>query len=596
MSYLNFKSEYDRFPKTTIKNHKAFRGYDEIYHELNNKMNNSSVVVFDYYPGVDEEEVYELIKRFNFSLEINMHDIFKDGKTMSEQMKYNLTDDRVFGKMYYGNLVDFIDEDKLEEAQNKIKEQKESVIVYGVGAGLVSHGDVYVYFDMARWEIQLRYRKGMANYNVDNYDEDILKKYKRGYFIEWRIADKHKEKCFECFDYVVDTNKSKDPKMISKDTFKISLHQLSKQPFRTVPYFDPGVWGGQWMKEVCNLDKDQSNYAWSFDGVPEENSILFDYDGITFELPAMDLVLYQPKELLGEQVYARFGAEFPIRFDFLDTMEGQNLSLQVHPLTEYIKRNFGMSYTQDESYYILDAKDDAVVYLGLKEGIQSTEMIADLESAQKGEIVFDADKYINKFPAKKHDHFLIPAGTCHCSGKNAMVLEISATPYIFTFKLWDWQRLGLDGLPRPIHIEHGKNVIQWDRTTEWVKENLVNATYEVKEEGNDCKIEHTGLHELEFIETRRYTIKENSSHKTHGTVNMLNLVDGKSAVIEGDFEPFIVHYAETFIIPASIKEYTIKPYGCDEVKVLKAYVRSSKTSERAFLNAEIKNLRNLRSS
>ena len=574
MSYLNFKSEYDCFPKTTIKNHKAFRGYDEIYRELNSKMNNRSVVVFDYYPGVDEDEVYELIKQFNFSLEINMHDLFKDGKSMTEQMKYNLTDDRVFGKMYYGNLVDFIDEEKLEEAKNKVKEHHGSTIIYGVGAGLVSHGDVYVYFDMARWQIQLRYRKGMSNYNCDNHDEDILKKYKRGYFIEWRIADKHKAERFNCFDYVVDTNKSNDPKMISSDTFIESLKQLAQKPFRTVPYFDPGVWGGQWMKEVCSLDPNQSNYAWSFDGVPEENSILFDYDGVTFELPAMDLVLYQPKELLGEQVYARFGAEFPIRFDFLDTMEGQNLSLQVHPLTEYIKKNFGMSYTQDESYYILDAKEDAVVYLGLKEDIQPNEMISDLESAQKGDVVFDADKYINKFPAKKHDHFLIPAGTCHCSGKNAMVLEISATPYIFTFKLWDWQRVGLDGLPRPIHIEHGKHVIQWDRTTDWVKENLVNATYEVKEDGNDCKIEHTGLHELEFIETRRYTIKKSSRHKTYGTVNMLNLVDGKSAIIEGDFEPFIVHYAETFIIPASIKEYTIKPYNCDEVKVLKAYVRN----------------------
>lgn len=574
MSYLNFKSEYDRFPKTTIKNHRAFHGYDAIYQELNKKINNRSVVVFDYYPGVDENEVYELIKRFNFSLEINMHDIFKDGKTMTEQMKYNLTDDRVFGKMYYGNLVDFMDEDKLEEAKDKINEHKGSVIVYGVGASLVSHGDMYIYFDMARWEIQLRYRKGMANYNATNFDEDILKKYKRGYFIEWRIADKHKAERFESFDYVVDTNKSNNPKMISSDTFKESLSLLAQKPFRTVPYFDPGVWGGQWMKEVCNLDKNQSNYAWSFDGVPEENSILFDYDGVTFELPAMDLVLYQPKELLGEQVYARFGAEFPIRFDFLDTMEGQNLSLQVHPLTEYIKKNFGMSYTQDESYYILDAKEDAHVYLGLKEDIQPNEMISDLESAQHGEIVFEADKYINKFPAKKHDHFLIPAGTCHCSGKNAMVLEISATPYIFTFKLWDWQRLGLDGLPRPINIEHGKHVIQWDRTTKWVKENLVNATYEVKEEGNDCKIEHTGLHELEFIETRRYTINNDSFHKTHGTVNMLNLIDGKSAIIEGDFEPFIVHYAETFIIPASIKEYTIKPYGCDEIKVLKAYVRN----------------------
>ena len=574
MSYLNFKSEYDCFPKTKIKGHKAFCGYEEIYKELNQKINNSSIVVFDYYPGVDEDEVYELIKRFNFSLEINMHDIFKDGKTMTEQMKYNLTDDRVFGKMYYGNLLDFMDEEKLQRAKDKVNECKDSVIIYGVGAGLVTQGDVYIYFDMARWEIQLRYRKGMPNYNATNYDEDILRKYKRGYFIEWRIADKHKAERFECFDYVVDTNASNDPKMISKDTFIESLKRLTQKPFRTVPYFDPGVWGGQWMKAVCNLDKDQPNYAWSFDGVPEENSILFDYDGVIVELPAMDLVLYKPKELLGEQVYARFGAEFPIRFDFLDTMEGQNLSLQVHPLTEYIKKNFGMSYTQDESYYILDAKDDAHVYLGLKEGIVKEEMIRDLESAQRGEIVFDADKYINKFTAKKHDHFLIPAGTCHCSGSNAMVLEISATPYIFTFKLWDWNRLGLDGLPRPINIEHGKHVIQFDRTTKWVKENLVNATYEVKEEGNDCKIEHTGLHELEFIETRRYTIKNSSLHKTNGTVNMLNLVDGKSAIIEGDFEPFIVHYAETFIIPASIKEYTIKPYNCDEIKVLKAYVRS----------------------
>ena len=247
MSYLNFKSEYDRFPKTKIKNHKAFHGYDAIYQELNKKINNRSVVVFDYYPGVDEKEVYELIKRFNFSLEINMYDIFKDGKTMTEQMKYNLTDDRVFGKMYYGNLVDFIDEEKLEEAKNKVKEHHGSTIIYGVGAGLVSRGDLYIYFDMARWEIQLRYRKSMPNYNCDNYDEDILKKYKRGYFIEWRIADKHKAERFNCFDYVVDTNKSNDPKMISRYTFTESLKQLAQKPFRTVPYFDPGVWGGQWM-------------------------------------------------------------------------------------------------------------------------------------------------------------------------------------------------------------------------------------------------------------------------------------------------------------------------------------------------------------
>ena len=56
-------------------------------------------------------------------------------------------------------------------------------------------------------------------------------------------------------------------------------------------------------------------------------------------------------------------------------MEGGNLSLQVHPLLEYIKKNFGMAYTQDESYYFLEAKDDALVYLGLKEKIIPEKMI-----------------------------------------------------------------------------------------------------------------------------------------------------------------------------------------------------------------------------
>ncbi len=49
------------------------------------------------------------------------------------------------------------------------------------------------------------------------------------------------------------------------------------------------------------------------------------------------------------------------------------------------------------------------------------------------------------------------------------MLEISATPYIFTFKLWDWGRLGLNGLPRPIHLDHGIANIDWERDTEWVK-------------------------------------------------------------------------------------------------------------------------------
>ena len=577
------KSNYNKFPSTKIKGHEhaAVVGYNNILDTLKKEIPSGKyVITCDVYPGVRDEEILTELKKLEPSVLINMIDVFKEEKTITEQLKYILTDDRVFGKMYYGEVSDFIDMEKLEAAKQQVEKADGLVIVYGFGASLVHPGDKLVYFDMARWEIQMRYRAGMGNYKCSNYDEDPLRKNKRGFFIEWRIADKHKMSVFEDIDWLIDTNKANDPKMIPGTALRDALKQIAQQPFRTVPYFDPGVWGGQWMKEVCDLDREKSNFAWSFDGVPEENSLYLEFADAVVEIPAMDLVLYQPKPLLGDQVYARFGAEFPIRFDFLDTMGGQNLSLQVHPLTEYIKKQFGMQYTQDESYYMLDAGEGACVYLGLKDGVDQKQMIEDLRRANKGEIEFDAEKYINKFPAKKHDHFLIPAGTCHCSGSEAMVLEISATPYIFTFKLWDWGRVGLDGRPRPVHVEHGKEVIQWDRTTKWCEENLVNAIHEVKRT-EDYVEEHTGLHELEFIETRRYWTETITHHDTAGTVNMLNLVEGREAVVEseeGKFEPFVVHYAETFIVPASTGKYTIRPYGesvGSKIGIIKAYVRNN---------------------
>ena len=333
------------------------------------------------------------------------------------------------------------------------------------------------------------------------------------------------------------------------------------------------------MEEVCDLPSDAPNHAWCFDCVPEENSLLLGFGHVQIELPAMNLTFFQSRELLGGDILSRFGAEFPIRFDFLDTMGGGNLSLQVHPRTEYIRQQFGMNYTQDESYYMLDAGEDGSVYLGLKTDVDRDSMIRELRSAQTGGPAFKAEKYVNRFPASKHDHFLIPAGTIHCSGKNSMVLEISATPYIFTFKLWDWGRLGLNGLPRPIHLDHGIANIAWERQTEWVRRSLINRVEPVCE-GPAWTEERTGLHELEFIETRRTWFQGTTPHITRDTLNVLNLVEGREAIVEsptGSFDPMVVHYAETFIIPAAVGAYTIRPFGESEGSkcgMVKAFVRS----------------------
>lgn len=584
MDYKERISNYDKEPEVIIKGfeNKVWTGYEQIINEIKSKIDKKKyILTLDCYPGVRDEEVMSaFINGLNPSCVIKSEDVFYDGENITKLIEKNLTDDRVFGMMYYGEIDDFINKEKLNEAKEKLEEIEEGiVIVYGVAASKIAKGDTLIYLDLARWEIQQRYRKKeLGNYKIKNLEEDTLKKYKRAFFIEWRVADRHKKELYDGIEYLLDTNIYDNPKMVSGDGFRAGLIEATKRPFRVVPYFDTGIWGGQWMKEVCDLDRSKENFAWCFDGVPEENSLFLRYGEVRIEVPSLNVVLYRPKELLGEKVYDRFGAEFPIRFDFLDTIEGGNLSLQVHPVTQYMQENFGMKYTQDESYYILDAKEDACVYLGVKDGIEKDEMINDLQRAENGEISFDAEKYINKFPAKKHDHFLIPAGTIHCSGKNSMVLEISATPYIFTFKLWDWGRLGLDGIPRPIHVNHGKNVIDWDRRTEWVKNNLVNKIELIKDDGK-VKEEKTGLHELEFIETRRIWFSEKTLFDTDKGVNVLNLIEGDEAVVESvdnTFEPFIVHYAETFIMPANVSKYTITPIGKSvgkKIAVIKAYVR-----------------------
>ncbi|MGO4545402.1 class I mannose-6-phosphate isomerase [Paenibacillus sp. 2TAB23] len=576
---------YNREPSTTIQNweHEAWTGYQAIGSTIFDKasVSKKTVVVIECYPGVRQEEILTGISSFlNPAAIIRAEEAAFDPIEVDRIVDGFMTNDRVFGFMTSFQINEFYDQAKIVSLQSQIEAISAGIIVViGFGASLIAAGDVLIYADMARWEIQLRLRsKEIGNWRTSHPEEDMLRRYKRGFFFEWRMADNLKKTLLGRIDYYLDTNTKDDPKMVSKSALFAGLEQTANRPFRLVPYFDPGVWGGTWLEANIDLPKREHPYAWGFDGVPEENSLYFQYGPVRIELPAINLVFFESIKLLGEKVFERFGAEFPIRFDFLDTIGGQSLSLQVHPTNEYIKEHFGMPYTQDESYYILEATPGAEVYLGLKEGIDSTAMIADLNKAQEGGFSFPANDYINVYPAVKHDHFLIPAGTVHCSGAGCMVLEISATPYIFTFKLWDWERLGLDGKPRPVHVEHGSKVIQWDRDTKWTTSECVGRVEHIAE-GQGWIEERTGLHALEFIETRRHWFSVPVSHESNGSVHMLNLVEGEEATIEspnGAFEPFIIHYAETFIIPAHVAAYTIRPSGPSVGKTIgtiKAYVR-----------------------
>lgn len=566
------KPNYDKTPATPVEGN-IFIGWENIIPEIQAVAAERQVIV-ETYPGIYEDEIIKVFSEA-FGPVVNTRSLMKSEEDIRSMTQPFMTDDVLFGYLTSLRINDFFNEAKLTAARNSTPK-----VIVGVGASLAAgENALIVYTDMARWEIQRRMRlhevKGIG---VDNRSDAASIQYKRGLFIDWRICDIHKDSLFDKVDLWLDTNDPIRPKMIDNETFIQGIDKTVSSPFRVVPFFDPAPWGGQWMKEVCDLDPDKPNYGWCFDCVPEENSLLFNVNGELFEIPSQDLVLLRSRKLLGGPVESRFGKDFPIRFDFLDTIGGGNLSLQVHPTTQFSKESFGLPYTQDESYYLIDANEDAVVYLGLKTGINPEEMLSDLRAAQRGEIVFEAGKYVNKIPASKHDHFLIPAGTIHCSGAGSMVLEISATPNIFTFKLWDWGRLGLDGKPRPINIERGSKVIQWDRDTEYVEKNLHNH-FEPVANGDGWEETRTGLHPYEFIETRRTRFSCPVTFNTGGGVNVLNLVEGEEAVItspSGAFPPFVVHYAETFIIPAWLGEYVISPSGIAKggsCMVIKANVR-----------------------
>ena len=584
------KSNYEKHPVVPISGQErdCFSGWREVFDRIEQEIVGAErrTIAIECYPGVFLDSLAHLLRdRFNTALLLNAADAYKRSAELEDQFREKLTGDPVFGRMHPWTVADFFNPTLLQRQQRALQQASGLAFVIGTGAALVTRRpDLLIHAGVSRWELQQRQRAHrIGNLGLGNAQDSASLLYKNAFFVDWRVADQLRHDIYKDVDFFLDLNSQDEPRMLEGRVLRSAVTSTVQRPFRMVPFFDPGPWGGDWMRQRFALPDGPPNYAWCFDCVPEENSVVFGFGSRSFELPANLLVQEEPEKLLGDCIYRRFGAEFPIRFDFLDTMDGGNLSLQVHPMTEYIREHFGMDYTQDESYYILDRGEGSLLYLGLRQGIDQAEMRKALEDAQEGNGPFPAEHFVNTWPSQKHDHFPIPAGTIHCSGKDNVVLEISATPYIFTFKLWDWGRLGLDGKPRPIHLEHGLKNIQWNRTTEWVRKELIDQVQQVGT-GEGWFEERTGLHASEFLETRRHWFTEPVLHNTRGNLNVLNLVEGEEAIVQsptGAFPPMQVHYAETFVLPAAVGEYTIQPLLPlkTPLATIKAYVRDC-SSER----------------
>lgn len=535
-------------------------------------------VAFDGFPLTDWDTIIESasyhLRNSGIYYRVFRSDTLKDPNKISMIERECLGEDPVFGRVCRKPISHFFSSEKLSELKRELSKirlcrELDLVIVAGTGSAIRELRDEYdtiVYFDITREEALSRLRASGSSISTQSIGPKNL------YYIEFPVSEIHRRRLLKWLDYYVDCNRNKPPLALSGRDLKKLASSVATLPFRLKPIYEPGPWGGQWLKEIRKLPQNWPNCAWSYEVIAPEMSLLVNIEDHVIELPWNLFFDLSHREVMGSISRRRFGDEFPVRFDYLDTMDGGDLSIQVHPGSAYIKKNFNEKFQQGEMYYIVDCKIGKSVNIGLKtrEGLKRFKEAA--EKAESDGIAFDYSEFVNNIPVSKHDIVMIPPGTVHGSREGLVVLEISATTYRYTFKIYDHLRPDLAGKMRPLHTDHAFRVIRPYRCKEWVENHLVQEP-ELLYSSEECS-EYVIARSPEFFhQVNRIEISGHAVFETGGRFHILTLVEGDSIEIRAGERIFTLKYSETIIVPAAAKSYSVVTRGNERCKIVKAFLK-----------------------
>lgn len=571
-------------------------GNDKVSAAIINSINESEnpVILVDGYVGSNFENfVKEIQKQITDkkSKSFNMKDVYLSEEKINELTKENLPlnyeDDPVllFGRIFQGEIDKLIDNEKLSNMVNEIKNFDGVSIVYGLGCTvktLLDIADKVVYIDISPKSAAIRGREGKFMNIGDSKIRPFNALMRRNYFVDFEVVVHHRKKLIDenKIDFYVDGNHDNEYKMLPFKPFKELLKILVQYPFRCKPVYLEGIWGGEYIRKVRNIPMDISkNIAWIFEFIPMEVSIVVDVDSYNFELPFATFMAAFGERIIGEKAYDKFDGYFPVRFNYDDTYHSNgNMSIQVHPSSEYTKKNYNEKGSQDEAYYIIATGHNAKTYVGFKNDADVDEFIALADKSQRDGIDVDYKKYINAEESVPGKQFMLPGGTIHASGQNQLILELgSLTIGSYTYKIYDYNRRDKDGNTRPIHLKNAKKVLQKGRNQDWVKKNIAIEPVLVKESPDYTEF-IVGDTDLMYYQTSRVELKTNGIYKSSNNdqFTVITLVDGEEIEVYSESNPdfkFTQKYLEIVVIPETITDYIIVNKGYQPAVIHKTYLK-----------------------
>lgn len=448
-------------------------------------------------------------------------------------------------------------------------------IVYGPGAALVDP-EVLWYADLPKRFAEALVAAGSGRNLGQRPDGTVPATTRRLFYIDWPVLDRHRDLIAPDIAVWLDMENPAHPQWLDGETLRRTLAELARRPFRTRPTFNTTSWGGHWAQERLGFNAEAPSTALGYELIAPESGILIgERGGARVEVPLQLAVAQEPETLMGSEAHRMFGTSFPIRFDYLDTFGGGNLSVHCHPQPAYMRKVFGWPYTQHETYYMMVGGPGRKVFLGLRGDVDVQEFRDKADDAFHHGTAFDIEDFVQTFPADPHQLFLIPAGTPHGSGEGNVVLEISATPYLYSLRFYDWLRRDGEGRQRPVHVEHAFSNLDAERSGRRVRDDLVQRPRVLLAEPTWREEVIGALPEM-FFEVRRIELSSGASarQQTGDRFHILNVVEGDGVLVTtaaGDRHRLA--YAETLIIPAAVGGYSLTARGSGPVRVVKALIR-----------------------